>query len=88
MTTLVEKAIDAHIDDVAKSVRLIAPAIETLGRTLSVNSEGNKVLFAGNGDGAADAQHLAAEIVGRFEDVQAGCYCSNHRLLYAYIHSQ
>ena len=67
MTTLVEKAIDAHID-VAKSVRLIDSAIETLGRTLCQSiQEGNKVLFAGNGGSAADAQHLAAEIVGRFE---------------------
>jgi D-sedoheptulose 7-phosphate isomerase len=28
--------------------------------------KGNKVLFAGNGGSAADAQHLAAELVGRF----------------------
>jgi D-sedoheptulose 7-phosphate isomerase len=27
---------------------------------------GNKVLFFGNGGSAADAQHLAAELVGRF----------------------
>ena len=72
MTTLVEKAIDAHID-VAKSIRLMAPAIEALGRTLSqLIREGNKVLFAGNGGSAADAQHLAAEIVGRFEKERSG----------------
>ncbi|HRY32814.1 MAG TPA: D-sedoheptulose 7-phosphate isomerase [Bacteroidales bacterium] len=29
-------------------------------------SKGNKVLFAGNGGSAADAQHLAAEFSGRF----------------------
>ena len=28
---------------------------------------GNKVIFAGNGGSAADAQHLAAEFVSRFE---------------------
>lgn len=28
--------------------------------------KGNKVLFAGNGGSAADCQHLAAELVGRF----------------------
>lgn len=28
---------------------------------------GGKILFAGNGGSAADAQHLAAELVGRFE---------------------
>jgi len=30
-------------------------------------SRGNRVLFAGNGGSAADAQHLAAEFVSRFE---------------------
>ena len=29
-------------------------------------SRGNKVLFCGNGGSAADAQHLAAELTGRF----------------------
>lgn len=29
--------------------------------------KGNKVLFCGNGGSAADAQHLAAELSGRFE---------------------
>jgi D-sedoheptulose 7-phosphate isomerase len=29
--------------------------------------QGHKILFAGNGGSAADAQHLAAELVGRFE---------------------
>ena len=30
-------------------------------------ARGNRVLFAGNGGSAADAQHLAAEFVSRFE---------------------
>ncbi|MCX7880879.1 MAG: SIS domain-containing protein, partial [Ignavibacteria bacterium] len=29
--------------------------------------DGNKVLLFGNGGSAADAQHIAAEIVGRFK---------------------
>lgn len=29
--------------------------------------QGGKILFAGNGGSAADSQHLAAELVGRFE---------------------
>jgi len=28
--------------------------------------QGNRIIFAGNGGSAADAQHLAAELVGRF----------------------
>lgn len=30
-------------------------------------ANGNKILIAGNGGSAADAQHIAAELVGRFE---------------------
>jgi D-sedoheptulose 7-phosphate isomerase len=30
-------------------------------------NNGNKILIAGNGGSAADAQHMAAELVGRFE---------------------
>ena len=35
-------------------------------RTAAAYQQGNKVLLMGNGGSAADAQHVAAEIVGRF----------------------
>lgn len=34
--------------------------------------QGSKILIAGNGGSAADAQHIAAELVGRFEKERAG----------------
>lgn len=34
--------------------------------------KGNKIFFMGNGGSAADAQHLAAEFVGRFEKERPG----------------
>lgn len=34
--------------------------------------QGGKILFVGNGGSAADAQHLAAEFVGRFEKERRG----------------
>jgi D-sedoheptulose 7-phosphate isomerase len=34
--------------------------------------KGHKVLLAGNGGSAADAQHIAAELVGRFETERPG----------------
>lgn len=37
-----------------------------VGQVVSVFQRGGKVLFCGNGDSAADAQHLAAELSGRF----------------------
>ena len=39
-----------------------------VARTISISLvHGGKVLFCGNGGSAADAQHLAAEFVGRFQ---------------------
>jgi len=43
-------------EQIADGVRLIVSALKT----------GHKVLIMGNGGSAADAQHLAAELVGRF----------------------
>jgi D-sedoheptulose 7-phosphate isomerase len=34
--------------------------------------DGNKILWCGNGGSAADAQHLSAELVGRFRRERAG----------------
>jgi len=45
---------------------IIAIAVATES-VLKAIKNGNRVLFAGNGGSAADAQHLAAEFVSRFE---------------------
>src|SRR5712692_7957295 len=47
----------------SQSVATIAKVCELLVNALS---QGNKILLFGNGGSAADAQHLAAEFVGRF----------------------
>lgn len=45
-----------------------AAAIERIGTLLSAAiGRGRKILICGNGGSAADAQHFAAELVGRFE---------------------
>lgn len=47
--------------------------IRDAGRELcSALARGGKVLVCGNGGSAADAQHFAAELVGRFEDERKG----------------
>jgi len=43
------------------------PILKAAGLISRCLSEGNKVLVCGNGGSAADAQHLAAELVGRFQ---------------------
>lgn len=45
---------------------LLAKVEETVKRCVESLRRGGKILFAGNGGSAADAQHLAAELSGRF----------------------
>ncbi len=45
---------------------LIGPIAECAAMLVSVLNSGGKLLVMGNGGSAADAQHLAAELVGRF----------------------
>jgi len=48
------------------SAELIGQIEAVTGRCLTALRAGNKILLAGNGGSAADAQHLAAEFVSRF----------------------
>lgn len=45
---------------------------EAADRCISALQAGHKILLAGNGGSAADAQHIAAELVGRFECERPG----------------
>ena len=48
--------------------RSLLPAVEAAGREIRTSLDaGHKVLTAGNGGSAADALHLAEELVGRFD---------------------
>ncbi len=55
----------AHLHETAarESAGAVAVAVETLSAALG---SGGKVLIFGNGGSAADAQHFACELVGRF----------------------
>jgi D-sedoheptulose 7-phosphate isomerase len=51
----------------------LAPAIAGAGEALAAAlARGNKALACGNGGSAADCQHFAAELVGRFERERPG----------------
>jgi D-sedoheptulose 7-phosphate isomerase len=64
----ITEAIDAHKKMVAElqatGMEVIAPAADAITKALQQNG---KVYICGNGGSAADAQHIAAELVGRFE---------------------
>jgi len=53
---LIQKVIETLTEDIETACEMIVATIQS----------GNKVLLAGNGGSAADAQHIAAELSGRF----------------------
>ena len=59
-----------HLDDLGAALASLADQeaeIEEWGRRLAWCLGGGRLLVAGNGGSAAEAQHLTAELVGRFE---------------------
>jgi D-sedoheptulose 7-phosphate isomerase len=49
------------------ATQLAQPIAEAVELMFTALSNGNKILACGNGGSAADCQHFAAELVGRFE---------------------
>ncbi|MCX6349847.1 MAG: SIS domain-containing protein [Candidatus Aureabacteria bacterium] len=66
-----EKLIIKTIDDsiaVHEKLKALAPGIASAARLLiGALKAGNKILICGNGGSAADSQHIAAELIGRFK---------------------
>jgi len=69
----IEQSFSEHAEVVA-SARAELPGVLDLiaARTARALRAGGKVLVCGNGGSAADAQHFAAELVGRFERERQG----------------
>lgn len=70
-----ETLITDHIDDfdvALESLRAAVPTIARWSATLALRLiHGQRLLVAGNGGSAAEAQHLTAELVGRFDGERA-----------------
>jgi len=65
-------SLDDHLE-VIRKLRTSLPLLEKVsGRMFEAICAGHKVLWFGNGGSAADAQHLAAELVGRFRRERRG----------------
>jgi phosphoheptose isomerase len=64
LQTIFAASVAAHERFAASALPSVEAAAEAIVKTLSA---GGKVLAFGNGGSASDAQHLVAELVGRFE---------------------
>jgi D-inositol-3-phosphate glycosyltransferase len=64
---ILDRAFESAMVAVERSQRLLRPSIQAASQAMSTCfSRGGKLLICGNGGSAADAQHFAAELVGRF----------------------
>jgi len=65
---LAANSLNVHIEVIHNVLKTRIPQIVECAEALfSALSKGNKILICGNGGSAADAQHIAAEFVGRYE---------------------
>jgi D-sedoheptulose 7-phosphate isomerase len=65
---LLAQSLEEHLATIKALLDSKLPEIEAAGRLICETlAAGNKILLCGNGGSAADAQHIAAELVGRYE---------------------
>ena len=67
MKTMIENELKSHLDTINlifKKQEQIAKACQMAVKTLK---NGGKILLCGNGGSAGDAQHIAAELTGRYK---------------------
>jgi D-sedoheptulose 7-phosphate isomerase len=67
-----ERAVSDHLDLVESFRSQKAVLMEIAEGLLQCLRDGGKIVWCGNGGSAADAQHLAAEFVGRFKRKRRG----------------
>ena len=73
MQSIIKHEFSEHIKASIETIKSISKPIE-IASNLCIDclNEGNKILLFGNGGSAADAQHIAAELVGRYKTERKG----------------
>ena len=73
MQSIIKYEFNEHLTTSKKTMESVSESIE-VAALLCIDSlkQGNKILLFGNGGSAADAQHIAAELVGRYKTERKG----------------
>jgi len=73
MRTTIKNEFLSHLETINKVIETMEDKLE-LASSLAVETlkNGNKILLCGNGGSAADAQHIAAELTGRYKTERRG----------------
>ncbi|MHC1725850.1 MAG: D-sedoheptulose 7-phosphate isomerase [Syntrophobacteraceae bacterium] len=64
VSSTLRDSVEVKLELIAHHIPMI---VQIAGRLSDCMEDGGKVLLFGNGGSAADAQHLAAELIGRFQ---------------------
>ncbi len=73
MLKMIEDELNAHKRTIEKTIEIMIPQTKEASElVIDTLKNGNKVLFCGNGGSASDAQHLSAELVGRYKTERRG----------------
>ena len=73
MQSIIKNEFNEHIETIRKTMETSTNDIESAAN-ICINSlkNKNKILIFGNGGSAADAQHIASEIIGRYKTNRKG----------------
>ncbi len=73
MRKVVEKEFNSHLETINSVINNLEDTLVEVSKiAVETLKNGNKILFCGNGGSAADAQHLAAELSGRYKTERKG----------------
>ena len=73
MQSIIKYEFNEHLTISKKTMESVGKPIEIAAEIcIDCLKKGNKILLFGNGGSAADAQHIAAEIVGRYKTERKG----------------
>ena len=73
ITSLITNSLRSHIELFETILNSEIPVVENCANLIfETLANGKKILICGNGGSAADAQHIAAEFVGRYETERKG----------------
>ncbi|WP_321470656.1 D-sedoheptulose 7-phosphate isomerase [Halarcobacter sp.] len=73
MNLVIEKEFLGHLDTIHKVIETMGePLQQAAAIAVETLKNGNKILLFGNGGSAADAQHIAAELTGRYKTERRG----------------
>lgn len=73
MQNMINKEFQLHLETIQKVQETMSETLESACQmAIDTLKNGNKVLLCGNGGSAADAQHIAAELTGRYKTERRG----------------